>query len=228
MSSLAVLGSAALIWLFLHVVVAGSELRFWLTRRMGEQPFRGAFALASVAALVFLVFAYRRAPCAPLWTLSRDVAWLPLFVMPPAFVLLAGAFTVPNPTAVAAEAALKRPEPARGVLRITRHPFLWAVVLWAGAHLLVNGNSASLLFFGTLLLTAALGTRSIDRKRARTHPDSWEAYRQRTSNLPFLALIQRRNRLVARELWLPMAIGAALTLATLAFHESLFHVAPIP
>ncbi|HYO95753.1 MAG TPA: NnrU family protein [Polyangiaceae bacterium] len=228
MSSLAVLGTAALVWLFLHVVVAGSDVRFWLTRRIGEQPFRAAFALASVGALVFLVFAYRRAPCAPLWTLSRDAAWLPLFVMPPAFVLLAGAFTVPNPTAVAAEAALKRPEPARGVLRITRHPFLWAVTLWAAAHLLVNGNSASLLFFGTLSLTAVLGTRSIDRKRARTHPDSWGAYRQRTSNLPFLALIQRRNRLVARELWLPIAIGAALTLATLAFHESLFHVAPMP
>jgi uncharacterized membrane protein len=49
-----------------------------------------------------------------------------------------------------------------------------------------------------------------------------------TSNVPFAAIIAGRNQLVFKELWLAIAIGSVLTALALAFHETLFRVAPLP
>ncbi len=47
--------------------------------------------------------------------------------------------------------------------RATRHPQLVAVMLWAFAHLLVNGDAASILLFGGLLAWAAAEVLLINR-----------------------------------------------------------------
>lgn len=228
MDRLTVLGLAASIWFALHAAVAGSRLRLLLVKRLGERPYRGLFSVLSVLALGFLIWAYRRAPCAPVWIAPRSLLYLPILVMPGALVLFAGAFLVKNPTAVGLEGALSGAEPARGVLRITRHPFLWSVTCWAGVHWVVNGNLASSLFFGSMLLTALVGTRDIDRKRRRTHPELWEKYQAITSNLPFAAIASGRNRLVLRELVTPILVAAIATGLLLVFHESLFRVRAVP
>jgi uncharacterized membrane protein len=222
------LALAALVWFGIHPGIAGSPLRQALSRRLGEKGFQGFFSLLSLLSLTWLCLAYGRAPCEPLWATPAPLYYLPLLSMPAAFVLLAGTFAVPNPTVVGRESALEREDPARGVLRITRHPFLVAVALWSLVHLIVNGNLASLLFFGSMLLTAVLGTHDIDRKRARHNPAAFARYRRLTSVLPFVAILQGRNRLVARELIVPLAIGGALTVLTLVFHADLFHVSAIP
>jgi uncharacterized membrane protein len=228
MDALSKLGLAAVIWFAIHALISGSELRSALVTRLGERGFRGFFALLSALSLWFLVSAYNKAPCAPLWMPPALFLWLPGFVMPLAFLLLTGAFSVPNPTAMGAERILEREAPARGVLRITRHPFLWAVALWSGVHLLATGSVASLAFFGSMLLTALHGTRDIDRKRARGAKQHWERYLAVTSNVPFAAILAGRNQLVFRELWVPVGISSVLTALVLAFHEPLFHVAPLP
>lgn len=38
------------------------------------------------------------------------------------------------------------------IKRLTRHPMLWAVVLWSGSHLLVNSDQASVVLFGSFLV----------------------------------------------------------------------------
>lgn len=222
------LAIAAAVWILIHPAIAGSSLRGKLASKLGEGPFRGLFALLSLTSLVCLVLAYRAAPCEPLWSTPRALLRLPATVMPLAFTLFAGAFSVPNPTALGAERVLARESVARGVLRVTRHPFLWSVVLWSGAHLIVNGNLASLLFFGSLCVTALVGTRDIDRKRERSDPENFARYRAITSNFPFAAIVSGRNQLVLGELLLPAGIGVTLTALLLTFHQKLFHVAPLP
>ena len=74
--------------------------------------------------------------------------------MPLALFLLVGGVLIPNPSATGMTGVLDRLEPARGVLRITRHPVMWGVGLWAAVHLVANGDLASLLFFGGFLLNA--------------------------------------------------------------------------
>jgi uncharacterized membrane protein len=219
---------ASTVWFLIHPAIAGSSLRAHLVAKLGEGAFRGLFAVLSLASLTFLVLAYRAAPCEPLWTTPRALLRLPATVMPVAFTLFAGAFTVPNPTAVGAARKLAGEWAARGALRVTRHPFLWSVALWSGSHLIVNGNLASLWFFGSLCLTALVGTRDIDRKRQRSNPESFARYRAVTSNFPFAAIVAGRNQLVLRELLLPAGIGVALTALLLTFHQRLFHVSPLP
>ena len=60
---------------------------------------------------------------------------------------------------------LERELGPRGVLRITRNPVMWGIGLWAVAHMVPNGDWASLLFFGTLMWRLAIyatGRRLID------------------------------------------------------------------
>jgi uncharacterized membrane protein len=222
------LALAASVWFLIHPLLAGSSLRGKVVAALGEQGFRGLFAVLSLVSLSWLVMEYRAAPCAPLWATPRALLRLPATLMPLAFTLFAGAFIVPNPTAVGAEGVLAREAVARGVLRVTRHPFLWSVALWSGAHLVVNGNLAAVLFFGSLLATALVGTRDIDRKRQRSAPESFSRYCRVTSNVPFAAIVSGRNQLVLGELLVPAGVGVTLTAILLTFHQQLFHVSPLP
>jgi uncharacterized membrane protein len=220
------LALAAFVWFGIHAFIAGSELRWALAKRLGEPGFRAFFSVLSLTSLIFLIQSYRRASFYPLWFAPRPIHWLPLAVMPLALVLAVGAFSVPNPTAAGAEQVLQRTDAARGVLRITRHPFLWAVALWSGAHLLVTGHVAAILFFGSLCATALRGTSSIDDKRRRTNKAEFARYAEITSNAPFAAVIAGRNRLVWAELWVPVVIAILLLVVILRLHLRAFGFSP--
>jgi len=222
------LAIAALVWFLLHAGVAGSPLRFALIARFGEKAYRGGFSLSSIASLWWLVMEYRGAQFVPLWLVPRPLYYLPLVLVPVAFVFLVGAFTVPSPTAVGGERFLANAEPARGLLRVTRHPFLWSVVLWSLAHLLVNGDTGSLIFFSSLGVTALRGTFDIDRKRRRTSSEEFARFEAKTSNVPFAAVLQGKNRPVMREVWLPLVLGLALALGAAALHPHFFGAAVLP
>lgn len=220
------LALASFVWFALHAFVAGSELRWWLAKRLGEMGFRAFFSLLSLASLLFLIDAYRKAAFYPLWFAPKVMHWLPLAVMPFALVLLVGAFSVPNATAVGAEQVLERTDAARGVLRITRHPFLWSVALWSGVHVLVTGHVSAILFFGSLAATALRGTRSIDNKRQYTSRVEFARYSEVTSNLPFAAIFLGKNRLVWRELLVPVLVAGLLTALILRLHLRAFGFSP--
>jgi uncharacterized membrane protein len=222
------LSAASALWFGIHPGISGSSVRSRLVARIGEKRFGGLFSLLSLGSLIWLVLEYSRAPEALLWSATGALRALPLLIVPIAFVLLVGAFTVANPTALGGERVLSRPEPARGMLRITRHPFFWSVILWALAHIAANGDLASLLFFGSLLLTAAVGTVDIDRKRMHADASGWAKYAAVTSNSPFGAIASGRNRVVPRELVAPALIGLLLSALAFYFHASWFGVSPLP
>ncbi len=50
--------------------------------------------------------------------------------------------------------------------RVMRHPFLWGVTLWAVAHLLTNGDLASLLLFGSFAAYTLFDMWSANRRGA--------------------------------------------------------------
>jgi uncharacterized membrane protein len=129
--------------------------------------------------------------------------------MPVALVFMLGGFLAKNPTALGQEAQVKTIGEGTGLVRITRHPFQWAVVLWATAHILANADAASVVFFGSLGLLSLLGTFLIDVKKARAMGADWTQFARVTSNIPFVAILAGRNRLVWGELRLPIIIGLA-------------------
>ncbi|NND01072.1 MAG: NnrU family protein, partial [Gammaproteobacteria bacterium] len=58
------------------------------------------------------------------------------------------------------------------VKRFTRHPMLWAVTLWALAHLLANGDLASILMFAALGLFSLFDMASANRRGASKQGES--------------------------------------------------------
>lgn len=216
MDPIAYLALACIVFLLLHVVPS-TPLRPALVGAVGERAYLGLFSLASLAGIVWMVIAYKAAPVAVLWPGLRQ---LPSAIMPFALILVVAGVMTPNPTAVGAARLLERENPARGVLRITRHPIMWGIMLWAGAHLLARGELRSTLFFGSFLLLAAAGTVLMDRRKAALYGETWARYARLTSNVPFVAIAQGRNHFAWREFGV-LKIVIALVLFAVIFH---FHV----
>src|SRR5687767_12768196 len=184
-----------------------------LVKALGEWPYRGLYSLVALVTLGWMIWAYGNAPRELLWAGPR---WLPVVVMPFAFVLIACGYWR-NPTMVGADKLLKSEDPARGVIRITRHPIMWGVMVWAAAHIVARGDLKSVVFFGGFLVLALVGTLSMDRRKTR-NPD-WPRFAAVTSHVPFVAIAQGRNRLVWGEIgWRRPAIGLAVFFVVLLFH----------
>src|SRR5579864_62582 len=153
MGGLVLLVLAMLIWLGLHIGISGTPVRATLVARNGEARFKAGFSVASLGALGFLIVAYRVAPTVPLWFAPDWLRWILAILMLPAFVLLVAAIMARSPTGGGGDLA----QEPRGILRVTRHPMLWSFVIWATVHVIGTGDLASLIFFGTFLVTALAG-----------------------------------------------------------------------
>ena len=206
------LAAATAAFLLTHFV-SSTPLRARLVATLGEWPYRGLYSLVAFATLGWMIWAYAAAPRDPLWPGVREV---PMLLMPLAFVLIACGYWR-NPTMVGADRLLKSEDPARGIIRITRHPIMWGVMLWSAAHVLARGELRAVVFFGGLFALAALGTLLMDARK-RSNPD-WPRFAAVTSHVPLVAIAQGRNRIVWREIgWLRPAIGLALFVAALLLH----------
>lgn len=225
--------AAATFFLAIHLLVSGTRMRDALTGRIGLGPYMGLFSLASVAGLTWLGLSFAQARHAPadgvLWDVTPITRQAQIGLQLVAMLLIVPGLTTLNPASVRQEGALEKPDAAHGMLRITRHPFLWGVAIWAAGHLLVKGDAASIVLFASMLLLALLGTASIDAKRRRALGAKWEAFAAQTSSVPFLAIAQGRQRLSLGEIgwWrIGLAVGVWALLAWA--HPYLFGVRALP
>lgn len=146
------IGGLALFFV-VHLVPMLPSLRAGLMRQLGAGPYRGLFSLASIAGLVLIVMGYgqvqglvRGNP--ELWTSPLWIRHLVLLMMIPALVLLVAAYV-----------------PSR-IRTAVGHPMLTAIMIWAFAHLLANGDLASLLLFGSFLAFAVVDRVSVAARGA--------------------------------------------------------------
>jgi uncharacterized membrane protein len=175
-----------------------------------------------------MVIAYRAAPYLATWGMLEGWKPVAIVLMLPAVVLVVIGLATPNPTSVAQEDRLA--QPAQGIVRVTRHPFLTGVGLWALVHLVGNGDLASLVFFATWAVVALAGTVSIDAKRRRLAGAArWDGFAAQTSITPFAAIAAGRNRFSLREIgaWRCLAALAVYALL-LGGHAPLIGVSPFP
>lgn len=135
------------LWSAAHVFKrAAPGPRHAIAGRLGAGPSRGVFALLIVTGLVLMIFGYRAAPFTPVYD-------------PPGWGVHV------NNLAMLAAVALFGMGASKGRARSwLRNPMLTGVLVWAGAHLLVNGDAASLLLFGGLGLWAAVNIVLIDTR----------------------------------------------------------------
>ncbi|WGH80083.1 NnrU family protein [Jannaschia ovalis] len=122
--------------------------------RMGD-PVRGAVAVAVLASVVMMIFGYRGAETSFLWLAPAWTVHLNNLVMVVAFYL----FAVSGPKGAKVWLGTK-----------LRHPQLTAIILWAVAHLLVNGDGKSVVLFGGLLIWAVIEIVLINRQAGAWTP----------------------------------------------------------
>lgn len=203
-----------------HFLFAGTPLRKAIADLVGgEARFRLVFSLFSAVTLIWVVMAYGQAPYRPLWNDTALLRLIPVLVLPFACILLVAGLTTPNSTAVGGERAADLPNPVPGIMRITRHPFLWGVALWALAHLAANGDLASVLLFGGMAGLALGGMPSIDAKAQRRLGAAWGPIAMGSSVLPFGAIVSGRAKFDFQGIgWARIAGGIALYVALLLAH----------
>ena len=119
--------------------------------RMGMAG-KGLIAALLVVAVVLMVRGYGAAGFVPVWTPSAFLTHLNNLLMLPAAYLFFVGYT-------------KGTVAAR-----MRHPQLTSVKVWALAHLLVNGDVASLVLFGGLLAWAVAEVIVINRSQPWDRP----------------------------------------------------------
>lgn len=136
----------------IHLLPTNRPLRAGMAGRFGEGAYKGIFSLIALAGFVLIVLGYAKMQGMlgsknpilwdpPTWT--RHVAFT---LMLPAMILLVAAYV-----------------PSR-IRAAMKHPMLIAIKLWALAHLLANGDVASIVLFGSFLAYAVFDRISLKRR----------------------------------------------------------------
>ena len=142
-----VLGVA--LWAFSHLM---KRVTPGFRASLGEQNGKMVASVLALVALGLMIWGYRAAPVITIWA-------------PPAFMQHI------NNTLMIVAVVLVNLGYSRGVMRSKlRHPMLGAVKVWALAHLLVNGDLASVILFGGILAWAVIDMILINKMTTWTRP----------------------------------------------------------
>lgn len=160
-----------------------------LVERLGRNAYRGLYSVVIVVALVLIVVGWRATTPASVYSPPFAGGPVTSILVFASFVLFVAARTPSN------------------FKRYVRHPQMLAVILWSLAHLLVNGDTRSVLLFGGLGAWAILeilfcNRRDGDWQKPEPAPRKWDV--------------------------ITVTIGAAVFLLILFLHQILFGVPVTP
>jgi uncharacterized membrane protein len=125
------------LWIMAHFFKRlAPEMRKGMDAKMGAGPARGIMSLLIIGSIVLMVIGYRAAPTEFIYTLPSWTRHL-------------------NSTLMIIAVIMMGMGSSKGRARTwLRHPMLWGIVVWSAAHLLVNGDVASIVLFGGMGLWA--------------------------------------------------------------------------
>lgn len=173
------------LFLGIHILTSLRAARALVIAKIGEGPYKGAYSLVSLAGFGLIVAGMSKSQHVQLWAPPAWAHYIAVWFMPFALILLAASFIPCN------------------LRRLTAHPMLWAVTLWALVHLLANSDLAGLLLFGGFGLYSLYAMWSQNRRGA--HPT-------------------QTRRPIAGDIG-AVVIGLVSYALLLRFHASLFGVA---
>ena len=188
------------LFLGVHLVPMVPGWRAALVGRLGEGPYKAAFALLALVGLIGAIVAHRFTPHVPLWFSPQPLRAVTAVLMLAAVWLFAGAKGAP------------------WFKRIVRHPMLWGIGVFGIAHLLVNGEAAGVILFGGLALFGFVWQPLTDRRDAALDPAGWQEARRTTSFWPFARWHASSDPVTLR----PLVIGAIAYVVLILLHPWLF------
>lgn len=120
-----------------------------MVAKLGEGPYKGLYALVSLAGFALIVMGWPKADASILYVAPGWTHHISYLLMIFAFILLAAAYL-----------------PAGKIAAGAKHPMLAGVKIWAVAHLLVNGDVRSVILFGAFLAYAVIDRIAVKRRNA--------------------------------------------------------------
>ncbi|MBE9189494.1 hypothetical protein IQ230_03755 [Gloeocapsopsis crepidinum LEGE 06123] len=189
-----------------------AALRPWAEKRIGARLYRVVFALVSLPLAVILIiyFINHRYDGWQLWQVQgvlgiKSVVWVLsaisfLFLYPATFNLLE-------------IAAIQKPQVhlyESGIIRITRHPQMVGQIIWCIAHTLWLGTTFTLVTSVGLVLHHLFGVWHGDRRLTNRYGKAFTSVKDRTSIIPFLAIVQGKQTLKLQEFFRPAYLGVAV------------------
>jgi uncharacterized membrane protein len=205
----------------------GAALRPWAEKYIGPRLYRIFFALVSLPLAVILIiyFFNHRYDGLQLWQVQgvpevQILVWVLsaisfLFLYPATFNLLE-------------IAAIQKPQVhlyETGIIRVTRHPQMVGQIIWCIAHTLWIGTSFTLITSVALVLHHLFGVWHGDRRLTERYGAAFQLVKQRTSIIPFQAILDGRQSLKWEEFFRPAYLGVAIFVGLLWWLHPLLLVA---
>ncbi len=177
-----------LIFIGVHMIPSFPSFRAALEQRFGIKAFLGIFSVIALFSIILIAIGKGTSEYQALWQTPPWGKQTSMLLMPIAFILLVASH-MPN--------SLKR---------YMRHPMLWGIIIWAMAHLFVNGDLASVVLFGGFGIFSLFAM--------------WSANR-RGINLRTEAVVPFKNNIIVT------GVGLLMYLIFVYLHPFLFGVAVI-
>lgn len=210
--------SIALCVFFLaHAIPVRPPVKARIVARVGARGFTIGYSALSLAILAWLIIAAGNAPFVEVWPYAPWQKHVALTLVLIGLIILCLAIGRPNPLSFGGAQNETFDPNTPGIVGWFRHPLLAAIGLWAGAHLLVNGDLAHVILFGLFTVFGLLGRKIIDRRKKRQLGAQWDT----------LAATKRRFQLTRNGLVRTIiALGLFGVLITL--HTPVIGVSPLP
>ena len=143
-----------ILFLGLHLLPTATDVRAGLIARFGAGAYKAGFSILSLIGFAVIVMGYHKMQLHPgknpvLWNPPLWTRHIALALMLPAMILIVASLV-----------------PSR-IRSTVKNPMLIGIIIWALAHLLANGDVASLLLFGTFLAYAIYDLKSVKARGAK-------------------------------------------------------------
>jgi uncharacterized membrane protein len=186
-----------------------AALRPWAEKKIGARIYRIFFALVSIpfATILIIYFFNHRYDGLQLWQVQQ-VQGVKISV----WILSAISFFFLYPATfnLLEIAAIQKPQVhlyETGIIRISRHPQMVGQIIWCVAHTFWIGTTFTLVTSLGLITHHLFAVWHGDRRLQKRYGDAFSEVKQRTSVIPFLAVIDGRQTLKWQEFFRPAYIG---------------------
>ncbi|MBB4614647.1 NnrU family protein [Novosphingobium taihuense] len=174
-----------------HFLMSG-PLRRPLVRMLGEQGFLLAYSLVSISTLAWVIVVFDRTDSdwaawngtAPLtWAIASLLTLIGLALLIPSFVH--------NPALPGKKTAGLGTVAPVGVFKVTRHPMMWGIALWALGHMIAAPTARVLILMTGLIVLALVGSHFQDKRKLAGNKREVGPWQRRTTFWPNLGELLR-------------------------------------
>ncbi|MCH8976711.1 MAG: NnrU family protein [Proteobacteria bacterium] len=113
----------------------------------GEGLYKVIFAVISLLGLIFIGIGKGSMEFIGLWNTPIFFRYITVVLIPVAFILMVAAYTPNN------------------IKRYVPHPMLTGVIIWGATHMMVNGDVAAIILFGSFVVYSVVAIKLANRRQ---------------------------------------------------------------